>query len=322
MGDAASPPLIGDSASSPLMARADGSAFVSTFVMVAHGGELEAKAALLAASIRAALGPGVRIVVAVPGPAERWGALSGPALAHFCALGAELVETGNEIDPDYPHGNKVSAMQGVAGAAVFLDSDMIMLRPLFTHWSLLAVDAAAKVADINTFQRGGGDWRPAYRLFGLSVPTRTVIASETGERMPPYYNAGFVCVSDAALFARTWTETAQALDADRRVRNKRPWLDQIALPITFARLGWTVSTVPDQLNFPGHVKPVGMASPYILHYHEPHFLLRSLRAADVFAGLLGRYGHLGEVLRLYPVWSDAAAAAIALAPRKLPEETT
>lgn len=287
-----------------LVGSAGGPEALRTFVMVAHGGPLEAKAAMLAASIRHVLGEGAVVHVAVAQPAERWGELAAPTLRLMDEVGARLVPVRNRVDPDYPHGNKIGALEAVHGPCAFLDSDMMLLQPFVTHWSLLACDAAAKVADLDTFGRGGGNWRAAYRTFDLPVSEHTVVASESGERMTPYYNAGFVYVRDGAAFARMWTETAIALDANPAVRNKRPWLDQISLPIACERLGWRVSDADERLNFPGHLKGDGGEAPYFLHYHDPGNIARFPRAMTLLGELFRSYPILRDVLAPHEDWAD------------------
>lgn len=225
-----------------------------TLVLVVHGGPLEAKSALLAASLAQYYLPG-RIVARVMEPEARWGALGPEARALFEGLGIPLVPAENRIDPDYPHGNKVAALEGISGPAVFLDSDMLLMCPFSWHPELGA-DIAAKPADIDTFSRGGGSWSRVWQLFNLETPAKSFTSTASREAMRPYFNAGFISVRDGDAFARMWVETVRRIDAEPRILNKRPWVDQIALPVTAARLGWEIPAPgrPVQLSLPplGH----------------------------------------------------------------------
>lgn len=279
-------------------------ALCPTLVFVVHGGPLEAKSALLAASLAQYYLPG-KIVARVMEPEARWGALSPEATALFDGLGIPLVPAENRVDPDYPHGNKVAAMEGISGPAVFLDSDMLLMCPFSWHPELGA-DVAAKPADIDTFSRGGGSWSRVWQLFNLETPAKSFTSTASREAMRPYFNAGFIAVRDGDAFARMWVETVRRIDAEPRILNKRPWVDQIALPVTAARLGWEIRPLGDRFNFPCHLSATGAASPYFAHYHWPKViagqpLLRFrvsdlLRRAPNLTGILGRHGEWDDIL--------------------------
>ncbi len=277
------------------------------FVFVVHGGKLEAKSALLACSLRQKLLGNQRIVAAEMVPADRWGTLSPAAMELFDTLGVERVPSENLVDPAYPHGNKINAMASIDGPAIFLDSDMMMMRPFLTHYSLLGTDAASKAADIDTFVRGGGGWSRAYGRYGLPLPERTLTATSTGERMRPYYNAGFIAVKNGRTFSECWAETAREIDADPLIHNKRPWLDQVALPIVFDRLGWSVGEASALLNFPAHLEPLDGPLPYIVHYHFPHVVANNPRLVTDVAFYMAKFHALRDVLAADPDWAEIAA---------------
>ena len=277
-------------------------------VVVAHGGPLEAKAALLVASIRTVLPVTQRIRIAVPEPVERWGALS-PAMRRLLdALEIATVPTRNRIDDEYPHGNKISAMEGLHEPCVFLDSDMLVVRPFALPAIPGEADAAAKLADGSTYERRGGNWSVAYGMFDLPTPPRDAIASYTGERMHPYYNAGFVAARDGDALARAWADTARGLDANAAVQNKRPWLDQVALPVAFARLGWSVATLDESLNFPGHIRREQAADFAVLHYHDPRVIAFFPQAAAMARDLVARVPGLRAVREPRDVWREMLAS--------------
>lgn len=275
------------------------------FVFVIHGGGLEAKSAILACSLRQKLMGGQRIVAIRMSPAELWSPISSAAESLLDALDIDCVDSENQIDPDYPHGNKINSLGSIDGPAIFLDSDMMMMRPFINHYALLGVDAVAKAADIDTFSRGGGSWSRVYRLFDLPMPSRTFTATSSGERMRPYFNAGFIGVRDGRSFAKCWLETARIIDRDDKIENKRPWLDQIALPITFERLGWHVGEAPSSMNFPAHLNALPNTLPYLVHYHFPHVLLKSDRLRADLDFYMSKFPDLRQILSNDPSWADA-----------------
>ncbi|GAB5377176.1 MAG: hypothetical protein AcusKO_36380 [Acuticoccus sp.] len=283
----------------------DLSARCPTIVFVAHQGPLEPQAALLAASLADFYLP-QKVLCRTPAPEAQWGALS-PDLADFLdSLGIAREPCENPISFDYKHGNKLGALKGVEGRALFLDTDIMLMTPFSWHYQLTGA-AAAKPADVDTFSAGGGSWARVWSLFDRDVPPRIYRATVSGDPMRPYYNAGFILVSDGDAFATTWIDCAQRIDAVRAIRNKRPWLDQIALPVAFAELGWTVDALNDAFNFPCHLTSIRSESPYFAHYHYPHIIADQPKLAFRFASLLKEHPPLGRILARFEGWNALVA---------------
>jgi len=276
-----------------------------TCAFVVHGGALEVKSALLACTLRQKLHPSHRIVAAIVEPREFWGDISAETRALFDTLEIELRPIENKIDRGYPHGNKITALEGISGPALFLDSDMMVLRPFINHHSLMATDAALKVADIDTFVRGGGSWGQVYRAFNLPLPPKRFVATSTREVMREYFNAGFIWVRDGDTFSQAWIDTALRIDADDTIVNKRPWLDQIALPITFKRLRWKVEQAVTDLNYPAHLQEIGTDRPYIAHYHWPRVFPNNPILQRDLRFYLGKFPLLKEIIQIDPDWQVA-----------------
>ncbi|MEM8552578.1 MAG: hypothetical protein AAGF45_09370 [Pseudomonadota bacterium] len=266
-----------------------------TLVFVAHGGVLEPQAALLAASLHDAYVP-AKVICRVMEPANHWGALR-PDVANFLdQCGVEIRPLRNRIDDAYPHGNKIAALEGVSGRAVFLDTDMLLMVPFSTHQRLLGV-AAAKPADVDTFSAGGGSWARVWSMFDRDVPAKIYTASISGETIRPYFNAGFVMASDGDALAGMWTEVAKRIDAEPSIVNKRPWLDQIALPVAFAELGWPVDDLTDAFNYPCHLADLGVMAPYFAHYHYTRVLAAQPKLAHRTRRLMAKYPALRAILK-------------------------
>lgn len=277
-----------------------------TMVFVAHAGGLEAKSALLAASLADYYMPG-KIACCTMQPYERWGEISDECKALFEQIGVQIHTAINEIDENYPHGNKIGSMKGIHGPAVFLDSDILLMAPFSWHFRF-AGDAAMKAADLDTFRRGGGSWARVWSLFDLPLPTATYTASISGEKMRPYFNAGFIYVKDGDAFTRMWIDTARRIDANERVSNKRPWLDQIAIPVAFARLGWKVNELSTNFNYPCHLTPLDDSPPYFAHYHWPSVILNSQPLLFRTKTLVNRHPLLRAILERDEDWSAVLAA--------------
>lgn len=274
-----------------------------TIAFVAHGGELETKAALLACSLKQKCHPEIKRIAVIIEPTKRWGQISAEAEKVLEETGTEIVFSSNIVDESYPHGNKINSLNSIQNEALFLDSDTMMMRPFLTHYSLLDGDAAAKPAEFNTFEQGGGDWKPVYDLFDLDLPKTKILSTISREAMLPYYNAGFIYVKEGSVFSETWVETARRIDQSTKIQNKRPWLDQIALPIVFQRLNWSVSEANVDLNFPGHVQKLNGHVPYILHYHRPLKILEEPRVAQDVLLYISKYEKLKKLMIKYREWN-------------------
>lgn len=275
------------------------------FVFVCQQGELEPKSLLLAASLRHYLRCDFELVAALPLPEAVWGRPSSATLGFLAELGVRVAGIENPIGPDYPIGNKLACVgiETTADKVVFLDSDMVCLRE-FRHEARFNQPFSAKPADFATFAPEPEQWQRCYAAMGLPLPPERMTATVSGQLMPPYFNAGAIVVHRTAGLGEAWIEAARAIDADESVLNKRPWLDQIALPVALARLGLPTDCLDERYNYPSHVKPLNNAElPYFCHYHTPAVLRREPLANALVAGLAERHPALGAMLREEKAWA-------------------
>ncbi len=274
------------------------------FVFVCQQGELETKSMLLAASLRRFLRCEHELVAALPQPEAHWGKPAAATLDLLESLGARRVQITNPIGPDYPIGNKLACLniETAADKIVFLDSDMLCLRE-FHHTRRFERGFNAKPADMRTFGAEPGEWARVYDALGLAFPAVPVVATVSGQTMPPYFNAGMVAVRRDAGLGAAWVECARAIDANAAIRNQRPWLDQIALPAALARLGLEGDCLDERFNYPAHLKPLDAnALPYFCHYHSPGVLRREPMANALVVALAGEYPALRQAIELDHDW--------------------
>ena len=275
------------------------------FVFVCQHGELEVKATLLAASLKRHLRCDHELVAAIPGPEYVWGSPSRVTQDALRSLGVRTVCIENPIGPDYPIGNKIACLSVETDSekVVFLDSDMLCLREFsgdarFEKWK-----ASAKPADLATFGAEPARWQRVYTTCGLPPPKETVLSTVSGVSMPPYFNAGFVAIDREVPLGAEWAGCAGRIDADPTVPDKRPWLDQIALPVALARLGIVPDCVDERYNYPAHLKPVPMRHlPYFMHYHTPEVIRAEPLANALVAELAAEHEQLRGILEASPAW--------------------
>jgi SAM-dependent methyltransferase len=274
------------------------------FVFVCHGGELEIKSLLLAASLRETLGDAPELVAAVPQPASIWREPSPEAREMLRRLRVDLRAVENPIGAEYPIGNKLACLSVPARArtVVVLDSDILCLRG-FDGDPATATGFAAKPADKRTFPGDAEVWASLYAAAGATLPETRVATTLTGEAGPPYFNSGVIFTTQPARLGAAWIECARALNPILETRGQRHWLDQVALPIAVRRCGLDYACLGDDFNFPAHLKPLPENLPAFCHYHWPEVIAGAPRLRERVRVLAARHVELREAIAADIEWS-------------------
>lgn len=241
-----------------------------SFIFVCQQGELEIKSMLLAASLKQKLKCEYQLIAAIPTPKRLWGKPGKSTINFLEKLGVTLIPIMNHIDYAYPIGNKLSCLQIETSGdiKVFIDSDMLCLGE-FSHSPEFEAPFLAKPADGVTWGSEDGQWEKAYGIFGMKMPDERMEATVSKQITPPYFNAGFIAVRSDIRLGETWLQCCQSIDAHPDIRNKRPWLDQIGLPVALARLGIDYACLDERFNYPCHLKMLNPDNlPVFAHYHD------------------------------------------------------
>ncbi|MTH66214.1 hypothetical protein [Paracoccus shanxieyensis] len=234
----------------------------------------------------------------------------------------ELMPTEGVFSPHYKQGNKLIACAQPRPHAftIFLDTDTVLwqkfdLAEMVAHGAVCAAPEGRY-----TWGKPEGHWERAYSVFGMAVPEERIKLARTGAVSPPYFNAGVVTFPNAPVkgftnFADCWLQTALELDKpEHPVPTRRPWLDQIALPIAIARAGLNFKTLDDRFNlslthnaivegmwekkrlrFQGEIDRIDAVDARILHYH----------VVPAFRGL--RYeGYADDLVQEFTVFDSVA----------------
>ncbi|HXD84669.1 MAG TPA: hypothetical protein VN599_09590 [Rudaea sp.] len=274
------------------------------FVFVCHGGELQIKSLLLAASLRATLGDAPELIAAVPQPASVWGAPSSSALEMFRRLRVDVQAVENPIGAEYPIGNKLACF-GVttrARTVAVLDSDILCLRE-FDGDPAAATGFAAKPADKRTFPGGAEVWQPLYAAVGADMPERTVTTTFSGEPGPPYFNSGVVFTTQPARLGAAWVECARVLNPLLDSRGQRHWLDQVALPIAVRRCELDFNALDEVWNYPAHLHSLGRTDPHFCHYHWPQMIAGEARLRERVRELAAKNLELRDAIAAHAEWT-------------------
>lgn len=263
--------------------RADLSIF-----FVADGARLEQQSWLLAASLAQAHASGPRPDLIAYASADWLPRMARATrdLFEACGVGLRALPPSPDWARPYPHGNKLAAAidRRDTGRAVFLDTDMVCTAPLTALADLPADTVAAAPEGVPTWGRDDDRWDRVYAHFDLPYPTERIRLLR-GRKRPfvPYYNAGLVAFPDGAPFAGQWIETALEIDHHCRVGGKRPWLDQISLPLTLARFGYRARVLDETWNYAlsRRKSMAAAADARILHYHRFRYLRQAPRWHDL-----------------------------------------
>lgn len=281
------------------------------FSFICQAGELELKALLLAASLRY-YNPNLQaeLVAAIPDE-SLWGEVSASTKALLNRLAVRIEPITSPFGNEYPIGNKFSALAvtTTADVTVFLDSDILCLRA-FNEQDLATNGLLAKPADFNTFSYDQTQWQQAYSLCGLPLPEERVLSTVSQELMLPYFNAGVIAVGDGAKFSECWMAVARAVDADEKISNKRPWLDQITLPIAAKQLGYKISCLTEAYNFPAHVRCLDADRlPALCHYHWPRIVEQEQVLSNLVMQMASQHFEILILLDKFPEWKGVSTRA-------------
>ncbi len=210
----------------------------------------------LAASIRKFLPPEVQVIGYCP--KHRWAEMEREPLEVLRRLRVEVrpIEAEGAFDPAYPHGNKILATLAPKDTdfAAFLDSDMLFLQPCLVE-ELVSPGQIGMVAASSMRWAPQTVWDQIYGTFGMAVPDQRITMNRDKRQLVvPYFNAGLIMVDEGwrspqgQRFAEVWMDTAQTLDRTE-IDNRRPYLDQMTLPVATFRAGMTWNILPEKYNY-------------------------------------------------------------------------
>lgn len=187
----------------------------------------------------------------------------------------------NRFDPAYPHGNKLLACLEPRSTAFsgFVDSDVLFLQDnqignLISDGCVSASVAASMYWARQTI------WDTIYSAFDMEIPDdRVTLMRDRRKPMIPYYSSGFVTfpeqyrTPEGLSFPQVWMETAQTIDGIEGLENKRPYLDQMSLPLAIQRAGLTWRELPEEQHFilGGQMRGQGLPADrkiYTVHYRK------------------------------------------------------
>ncbi len=187
----------------------------------------------------------------------------------------ELVAIVNDFEPEYLYGNKLIACsqeRNFANMSLFLDTDTflsenIAFNNIGNEYSISIVPAG-----LETWEKEEVQWQNVYSLFKLELPQRNIMLNN-GKLSYPYYNAGFILFPEKHIFKHSWLSIADKVDQSSHIPNKRPWLDQIVLPVAIEYSGLKTILLHNMYNYNAN-NEFSIPKTKIIHYHRKKWLYK------------------------------------------------
>lgn len=186
------------------------------------------------------------------------------------------------FSPAYPHGNKILATMEPRDTefSAFFDSDILCLLPNQVE-NIIKADSVSLTPAASMNWGKTDDWDRIYAACGMEIPEERIkLMRQSGARQRiPYFSSGLFSFPeqyrspDGRSFPQVWMDIAQTIDAHPDVPGKRPYLDQISLPLAIQKSGLKWNILPEEQHFILGGKLRGDALPqdreiFTVHYRK------------------------------------------------------
>lgn len=218
----------------------------------------EQMACYLAGSLRQQFGQTVALVGYCPD--TKIDTVSKDVIAVLAKLGCEVrpFRVEGRFSPDYPHGNKILATLEPRETefSAFFDSDVLCLRP--NKVESIVKDGHVSLTPAASMVWGTGQtWHQIYQTCGMTLPEERVkLMRQKGARQRlPYFSSGLFSFpekhrnAESQSFPQVWMELAQTIDKNEEIPGRRPYLDQISLPLAIQKAGLKWNILPEEQHF-------------------------------------------------------------------------
>lgn len=229
-----------------------------TVYFIVEPPKYEQMACYLAGSLRQQFGNTVALVGYCPD--TKISKVSKDVIAVLAKMGCEVrpFKVEGRFSPDYPHGNKILATLEPRDTefSAFFDSDVLCLRPnkvenIIKEGHVSLTPAASMVWGT------GKTWHVIYETCAMPMPeARIKLMRQKGERgRLPYFSSGLFSfpeqhrTSDNKSFPEVWMDVAQTIDKNEEIPGRRPYLDQISLPLAIQKAGLNWNLLPEEQHY-------------------------------------------------------------------------
>lgn len=279
-------------------------------IFVVHKGNLETQSLLLAASLRFFNQKNFNLIACVPNNiSSDKNFITQQTENYLNDLNVNIKDIQNPINSTYLIGNKLRCLNAtIAEHRLFLDTDILCAKELNLP-TLKSNEIAVKPADRKTYQWNTEQWQYAYKKYAHNIlrDDETIFSSAFREPMLPYFNAGVIYINGCHDFSHTWSQIAKAIDNDDLLKEKRPWLDQLTLPLAIKKLDLDTHLLSEQHNFPANIKAVNPDKGLeIIHYHRPSVLADNQYSIETIIKIIGEFPWLLDVFKKDEDWQCVA----------------
>jgi hypothetical protein len=226
-----------------------------TLIYIVDLPEYQYMACYLLASIRESFPGDVRVIGYCP--EEKMAEIDSGVIRAHELMGAEIrpMRTQGRWDTAYPHGNKILAALDPRESeySAFVDSDVLFLRKNTPQALISPGKVSCSVAA--SMQWGEQSvWDQIYGVFEMAVPTERVrLMRRFRKKVVPYFSSGLVVFPEGPVngrrFAEVWYETATEIDRKTDLPARRPYLDQMSLPLAIRRAGLDWNILPEEQHY-------------------------------------------------------------------------
>lgn len=292
-----------------------------TVYFIVEPPEYQMMACYLAASLRESFGNTVALVGYCP--AHKISTVAEDVKAALAKMGCDLrpMQTEGRFSPAYPHGNKILATLEPRDTAFscFMDSDILCLRPNAVE-NIVKQGCVSLTPAASMGWAKQSVWPSIYEAAGLPMPTeriRLMKQKKGGGGRVPYFSSGLFSFPEAhrnaegKSFPEVWMQVAQTLDAAPDLPAKRPYLDQMSLPLAIQKAGLAWNLLPDAQHFILGGKARGEPLPtdreiFTIHYRQWP-IIKELGLTAFAKSLLERHAGVKKVAQAEVSPEEAAA---------------
>ncbi len=253
-----------------------------TVFFIVEPPEYQMMACYLAASLREQFGKTVALVGYCP--ASKIDVVSCNVKAALTKMDCDLRSFAVEgrFDPVYPHGNKLLATLEPRDTefSCFMDSDILCLRPNAVE-NIVMTDHVSLTPAASMGWGKQAVWQSIYAAVGMTMPVERIklMKQKKGNGRIPYFSSGLFSfpeqyrTPEGKSFPQVWMDVAQILDANPEIPSKRPYLDQMSLPLAIQKSGLAWNLLPDAQHFILGGKARGEPLPtdreiFTIHYRQ------------------------------------------------------
>ena len=229
-----------------------------TVFFIVEPPDYELMACFLAASLREQFGDQVVLIGYCPAPKLDQVSLDVREVLRRLKCDLRSFDVAGRFNPPYPHGNKILATLEPRDTefSAFFDSDVLCLRPNNVDNLIKPLHVSLTPAASMIWGKTE-DWTAIYAACGMTVPeARIRLMRQKGDRgRVPYFSSGLFTfpekyrTPDGKSFPEIWMDIAQTLDANPDIPGKRPYLDQISLPLAIQKAGLAWNILPDEQHY-------------------------------------------------------------------------